>query len=164
MEINIAAEKDIKTIQQLAQSIWPVCYADIISAEQINYMLGLIYSDEALSSQFEKGHEFIIAEEGNKPIGFASFSKKSIDELTTFRLHKLYVLTSLHTKGIGSALLEYVCNYSMKDGAEKLELNVNKNNPAISFYTKKDFSMLREEVIDIGNGYVMDDYVMIKQL
>ncbi len=164
MEIKIATEQDLLIIQQLAETIWPICYGNIISTQQISYMLELIYSPQALKSQLEKGHQFIIVLEENKPIGFASFSQKSEEESTVFRLHKLYVLTTLHTKGIGSFLLEHVCKESKKAHANLLELNVNKYNPAKTFYDKKGFRILKEEVIDIGNGYVMDDYVMVKTL
>jgi hypothetical protein len=39
-------------------------------------------------------------------------------------------------------------------------LNVNKYNKAKFFYEKLGFTITKEEVIDIGNDYVMDDYVM----
>ncbi len=164
MEIQIATVKDLPRIKDLAETIWPVCYREIISSEQIRYMLDLIYSQDALEAQLEKGHRFIIVLEGETPIGFASFSKKSKEESTIFRLHKLYVLTTLHTKGVGTFMLNYVCAESKKAGACLLELNVNKYNPAKNFYDKKGFNISKEEVINIGNGYVMDDYVMVKQL
>jgi diamine N-acetyltransferase len=164
MEIKKAFLQDIATIQQLAETIWPEAYGKIISSEQLRYMLHLIYSETALAAQIEKGHQFILAIENNEAIGFASFSQKNNIEPTTFRLHKIYVLPNVPTKGIGSFLLSYVCNESIKQGATLLELNVNKYNPATQFYLKKGFSVLREEVIDIGEGYVMDDYVMVKEL
>ena len=164
MEIKIATAEDLKIIKELAETIWPICYGEIISNEQINYMLNLIYSPQALEAQIQKGHQFIIALEDDMPIGFASFSEKSKEEPSVFRLHKLYVLTTLHAKGIGSFLLDYVCAESKKAGARLLELNVNKYNPAKNFYDKKGFNISKEEVIDIGNGYVMNDYVMVKDL
>ena len=164
MEIKIATADDLKIIKELAETIWPICYGEIISNEQINYMLDLIYSPQALKSQLQKGHQFIIALEENTPVGFASFSEKSKEEPSVFRLHKLYVVTTLHAKGIGSFLQDYVCAESKKAGAHLLELNVNKYNPAKNFYDRKGFNILKEEVIDIGNGYVMDDYVMTKHL
>ena len=164
MEIKIASQQDLPIIQHLAKTIWPICYGPIISAEQIRYMLHLIYSQDALEAQFDKGHRFVIVVVNETPIGFASFSQKSAEEPQTFRLHKIYVLTTIHSKGVGSFLLDYVCNESKKAGANLLELNVNKYNPAKTFYDKKEFSILKEEVIDIGNGYVMDDYVMVKKL
>jgi diamine N-acetyltransferase len=164
MEIKKAGKEDIGTIQQLAEIIWPGAYGKIISPEQLRYMLNLIYSETALTTQIEKGHQFILAIENNEAIGFASFSKKSDIEPTTFRLHKIYVLHNVPTKGIGSFLLSYVCNESIRQGATLLELNVNKYNPAMQFYLKKGFTVLKEEVIDIGDGYVMDDYVMVLPL
>ncbi len=164
MEIKIASLQDLPTIQQLAETIWPICYGPIISAEQITYMLDLIYSQDALTTQYDKGHRFVMAIENNTPIGFASFSQKSTEESSTFRLHKIYVLTTIHKKGVGSFLLDYVCKESKNAGSNLLELNVNKYNIAKTFYDQKGFSILREEVIDIGNGFVMDDYVMVKKL
>jgi diamine N-acetyltransferase len=164
MEIKKAYLQDIATIQKLAEIIWPEAYGKIISPAQLRYMLNLIYSETALKAQIEKGHQFILAMENNEAIGFASFSQKNDIETTTFRLHKIYVLPHLPTKGIGSFLLSYVCNESVKQGATLLELNVNKYNPAMQFYLKKGFSVLKDEVIDIGEGYVMDDYVMVKNL
>ena len=160
MEIKKASVSDVEIIQQLAETIWPVCYGEIISTEQLRYMLDIFYNLDALKNQMKKGHEFIIAYECEKPIGFASYSAKSVDEPTIFRLHKIYVLTNCHTKGIGSSLLQYVAEQSKHAGATLLELNVNKYNIAQHFYTKKGFFILKEEVIDIGIGYVMDDYVM----
>jgi diamine N-acetyltransferase len=161
MQIKKAGKEHIATIQQLAELIWPEAYGKIISTEQLRYMLDLIYSETALTAQIVKGHQFILAIENNEAIGFASFSQKNDDEPTTFRLHKIYVLPNVPTKGIGSLLLSYVCNESIKQGATLLELNVNKYNPAMQFYLKKGFTVLRDEVIDIGEGYVMDDYVMV---
>jgi diamine N-acetyltransferase len=164
MEIKKAGKEYIATIQHLAETIWPEAYGKIISPEQLLYMLNLIYSKTSLTAQIEKGHQFVLAIENNEPIGFASFSQKSDEEFSTFRLHKIYVLPNVPTKGIGSFLLSYVCNESIKQGSTLLELNVNKYNSAMQFYLKKGFSVLREEVIDIGEGYVMDDYVMVKKL
>jgi diamine N-acetyltransferase len=164
VEVKKASKEDIATIQKLAEIIWPEAYGKIISAKQLRYMLNLIYSETALTSQIEKGHQFIVAVENNEALGFASFSQKSDVEPTNFRLHKIYVLPNVPTKGIGSFLLSYVCNESIMQGATLLELNVNKYNSAMQFYLKKGFTVLRDEVIDIGEGYVMDDYVMLLAL
>ena len=164
MEIKKATLKDIDTIQQLAQIIWPHAYSEIISKEQIKYMLNLIYSNTSLTNQMQKGHKFVLAINENIALGFASYSIKSKEEPTTFLLHKIYVLPNISKKGIGSFLLTHVCNAGIKAGAILLELNVNKYNSAKQFYEKKGFTFLKEEVIDIGNGYIMDDFVMNKFL
>jgi len=164
MVIREATSADIPLIKELAEKIWPEAYHGIISDAQIQYMLHLIYSEEALHAQMSTGARFIFAQHEGIPVGFASFSKKSDTEPQTFRLHKLYVLPRQHAQGIGSFLLDHLILESKKAGATLLELNVNKFNPAKKFYNRKDFTILREEVLDIGGGYVMDDYVMIKTL
>lgn len=160
MEIKIAGVDDVDTIKKLAETIWPICYATIISKDQLHYMLQLIYSKESLMAQIKNGHQFILAIENEVAIGFASFSPKNEKETSIFRLHKIYVLPNTTIKGIGSFLLTHICNTSKSLGAAMLELNVNKYNTAIDFYKKKGFTITKEEVIDIGQGYVMDDYVM----
>ncbi len=160
MEIKNAGKQDIATIQHLVYAIWPNAYGTIISGEQIDYMLTLFYSDAALLEQMQKGHQFIFAVENETTLGFASFSAKSNNDPNTFRLHKLYVLPQQQSKGIGSYLLDYIYAEMKKYSATSLDLNVNKYNTAKEFYLKKGFAILKEEVIDIGEGYVMDDYVM----
>ncbi len=163
MFIKLASLKDIPTIETLAWSIWPVAYKNIISPAQIDYMLGLMYRSKALQEQMDKGHQFIIAiDDAEKAIGFASFSKKENVANTIFRLNKIYVLPNQLTKRIGTALLNFILENIKNKQATILELNVNKQNPAITFYKKNGFTILKEEIIDIGNDFIMDDYVMQK--
>jgi diamine N-acetyltransferase len=164
MQIKKATANDIVTIQQLAETIWPLAYSEIISEAQLRYMLQLIYNTEALTIQMQSGHQFVFAIEDNIAVGFASYSQKNAGETSIFRLHKIYVLPNVPVKGIGSFLLSHVCEASLNAGATSLELNVNKYNKAKLFYEKKGFTTIKEEVIDIGNGYIMDDYVMEKLL
>ena len=128
-------------------------------------MLNLMYSASSLSGQMiSNKHQFLILEIEGRPSGFAAYSKKSDREPTVFRLDKLYLLPTLHGKGFGKKLLTEVEQGARKEGAMKLELNVNRKNPAFYFYTKNGFNILREEDIDIGEGFFMTDYVMIKDL
>ena len=66
--------------------------------------------------------------------------------------------------GIGKILIQQAENEARKQGNKKLHLNVNKKNKAVGFYQKLGFTVDYEEVLDIGNGYVMDDFVMVKDL
>ncbi len=163
-EIRKATVADSKIIHELAHEIWPKVYDYMISKEQIDYMLNLIYSRPALENQIsELKHQFIIYSEEEIPRAFASYSSK-INELKIFRLNKLYVHPTLQGKGIGKKLIDYIIQEMKSSGADSLELNVNKINRSIAFYKKQGFEILRPEVIDIGNGYVMDDYVMGKEV
>jgi GNAT superfamily N-acetyltransferase len=162
LKIRMADEDDINMIGWLAQQIWPVTYKDILSGAQLQYMLRLIYSPDALKQQMELHHQFLIAELEEQPVGFASYS--SISDDGVFKLHKLYVLPELHGKGLGKAFLDFITEDIISLGATTLRLNMNRNNKAKKFYEKNGFSIIAEEDIDIGNNYCMNDYVMEKRL
>jgi diamine N-acetyltransferase len=161
-QIRLAGNDDIETIRNLAYKIWPEAYKDILSTEQLNYMLNLIYNPIALAKQMDEyKHQFLLIEESQVTLGFASFNKL---EEGIFKLQKLYVSPFIQGKGLGKALLEKVKDLVIEAGATELRLNVNKHNKARGFYEKEGFEILFEEEIPIGNGYVMDDYVMYLQL
>jgi len=161
--IRTADADDINTIGYLAYQIWPTAYKDILTFEQLHYMLQYFYSPNSLRDQMlKKNHVFLIAEtEDEHPIGFASYSKVSID---SFKLHKLYVLPGFQNLHVGKSLLECVIEEIIEAGGKKLLLNVNRNNKAISFYEKLEFRIIGKEDVDIGNGFVQEDYVMEKIL
>jgi diamine N-acetyltransferase len=162
LEIRMANREDIDTIGHLARQIWPVAYKEIIAPEQLEYMLRLIYSPGALREQMKQQHQFLIAELEKAPVGFASYS--AIGDEGLFKLHKLYVLPTIHGKGVGKALLDFVTEEIVAMGATILRLNMNRNNKAKTFYERNGFNIIKEEDIDIGNNYFMNDYVMEKRL
>ncbi len=165
LEIKQAGVDNIGLVQDLAFAIWPTAYGNIISHAQLKYMLDLIYSKKALTNQIENlQHKFIIVYENDTPVGFASYSLKHSEDQTVYRLHKLYVLPDQQGKGTGKFLLNHIIDEIKPAGAKILELNVNRHNVAFHFYTKLGFTIAREEDIDIGSGYFMNDYVMEKRL
>jgi ribosomal protein S18 acetylase RimI-like enzyme len=160
--IRLASHDDIASIREMARRIWIPSYSSIISPEQIEYMLDLMYSEKSLTHQLEvELCAFYILSEGNIDLGFASVSSKTPE---LFRLNKLYVDTTFHGRGLGKNLLKCIESHVRDAKGEILELNVNKNNPAVKFYLTQGFEVFREEIIDIGNGFVMDDYVMRKDI
>ncbi len=160
LEIKQTGEEGIELIQQLAHSIWPEAYKHILKDAQLHYMLELIYSIDALKKQLQDQHQFIIIYDNSNPVGFASYSLKLSGTKNIYRLHKLYVLPNQQGKGTGKYLLNYIIDTIKANGASILELNVNRHNAALHFYNKLGFTITREEDIDIGNGYFMNDYVM----
>ncbi len=159
ISIRQATPEDLNTVGFLAQQIWPETYRDILSAGQLSYMLTLFYSPASLRKQMmEQGHMFLMAEEGEKPVGFASYSQTSTPGL--FKLHKIYVLPGQQGKGLGRALLDFIREDIRSRGATRLQLNVNRHNPACRFYEKLGFRISGQEDIDIGATYFMNDYIM----
>ncbi len=160
--IRSADQDDIPTIGYLAHSIWPEVYGSILSPEQIQFMLRMMYSPDALQHQMEdENHKFIIAEIDQQEVGFAAYSKQSGG---TWKLHKLYVLPSKHGKGVGRALLDMVEEEVRTHEGAHLVLNVNKKNKAVRFYTSMGYEIEQEVVLDIGHGFVMDDFIMGKDV
>lgn len=160
--IREAKKTDIQTIYDLAVKTWNITYPSIISKEQIDYMIEKMYSKEKLNEVIEtEKFNFLLFEIKNKLVGFCSIEHAYNQESIT-RIHKLYVDPEVHGKKIGQQLLANAQVLGEKNNSSKLHLNVNKNNPAVNFYFKQNFIVEREEVLDIGNGYVMDDFVMIK--
>jgi ribosomal protein S18 acetylase RimI-like enzyme len=162
LSIREANEVDIPIIRELAHAIWPVVYREMISSDQINYMLELMYAHDALLVQMHsEGCTFLIAESDNVACGFTSFSEVA---KSRFKLHKLYVEPGLHRSGLGKKLLEDVLRRASERGGKTIELQVNKQNPAKDFYLHMGFETKQEIVVDIGGGFVMDDYVMLKRI
>ena len=124
--IRIATSADFAAIRSVVHEVWPIAYREMITPEQITYMLEWMYSNESLQKQVEEeGCVFLVYEEDKIVQGFASFSEI---ESTLFKLHKLYVFTSLHGKGIGKALLDNVKKRTVDLGGKAIELQVNKRN------------------------------------
>lgn len=151
----------IPAIKILAHTTWAIAYKEILSQHQMDYMLELMYSEAALNQQMIQGHQqFILASNEKQPAGFASYSPKNTATPYIFHLHKIYIHPNQQGNGVGKLLLNYVLQDIKCTGATNLQLNVNRNNPALNFYLKFGFTIIREEDIDIGNGYFMNDYVM----
>jgi len=159
MKIRLVSKEDLPIIQSLAHKIWFSAYHEIISVEQIEYMLNKIYSLPSLENQFTNNQIFLLAEENNEPVGFCSFEYNCQNSSKT-KIHKLYVLPEMQGKSIGKFMIEYVKDKAIKNQEKGLFLNVNKYNKARFFYEKIGFTISEEIVLDIGNGYVMDDYIM----
>lgn len=148
-------------VASLAFRIWPQAYAHILSEAQIEYMLHKMYNPQALLQQFNTGHTFLFISDGDINLGFASFELRA---QASAHLHKLYVLQSQHRKGLGKKLLQVVERHAAKQGARCITLNVNRYNSAVAFYRKCGYEIVESVDISIGNGYLMEDYVMKKQI
>lgn len=159
LSFRFADLDDINTIGFLAQQIWPVTYGEILSPVQLDYMLQLFYNPASLRKQMTEGkHQFVMVEEDDEAIGFASWSPAG--EPGVFKLHKLYVLPGRQGKGMGRTILQFILDEVRAEGGSTLRLNVNRYNKARQFYERMGFTVVREEDVPIGNNYFMNDYVM----
>lgn len=165
MLILEAGIDDIWIIQSLAERIWEKTYKTIITADQISYMMEMMYSTSSLEKQMnEEGQYYLLAKDGDEYIGYLSY-EMNYDEEPFIKIQKIYVLSSAQGKGIGTLLIDEVLKTAKANKADRIKLNVNRdNNRAINFYKRNGFNIEKEEDNDIGNGFFMTDYVMTKLL
>lgn len=159
MNLIKANSEDIPIIIELTKKIWPVAYGEILSKAQLDYMIDKFYNETALRELIQKGHVFYLAQDDeDNYVGFVSYEINSEPNKT--KIHKIYVLPETQGTGLGRQFFELVKEKAIENNQEAIFLNVNKYNNAIHFYHKLGFIKIKDEVIDIGSGYVMDDYVM----
>jgi ribosomal protein S18 acetylase RimI-like enzyme len=158
MKLIACDASHLSTIIDLTKKIWPKAYGAILSLDQLEYMIAKFYNEVALLELMDKGHVFYLAHDGNKHVGFVSYELNSEPNKT--KIHKIYVLPETQGIGLGRQFFELVKEKAKENNQKDIFLNVNKYNSALHFYTKLGFSIVNDEVIDIGEGYVMDDYVM----
>ena len=157
--ITKATIKDIPLIQDLAQQSWRSHYPGIISPEQIDFMLDLMYSEEEITSQFNNPnyHYYLLGNEKNF-YGIMGFENHY--EQNTTKLHRIYITEDGKGKGLGKEAIQFLKNQILEVGDQRIILAVNKQNPSYHFYISQDFKVYEEGVFDIGNRFVMDDYLM----
>jgi GNAT superfamily N-acetyltransferase len=159
IKIERIQKSDLLIVKELAEKIWPVCYASILSEEQIAYMLMKMYSILALENSYENGQTYHLYSLEDYPIGFSSVQINY--PLNQFlRLHKLYLIPSVQKQGLGRKMIKFLMEFAKDNDMNYLHLNVNRYNPALHFYQSMGFGILHPENIDIGNGFLMEDFVM----
>lgn len=157
LSISVAGLQDIPLIRELTFAIWPQTYKEIISQEQIDFMLDWMYSTDSLKKQMDEGCTFLIASEDDTPVAFAAYHE---EKQQVFKLDKFYISHSQQGKGIGKFIINYINEEIKKLGAKALQLQVNRQNTAKLFYEKLGFNVIDTADFDIGNGFFMNDYVM----
>ena len=155
----------IMCIHDMAELVFRHTYKDILSPEQMDYMMDWMYSPDSLRRQMEDGHVYYLAYSEGSLCAYVSVQPdgKAEDGRLLFHLQKIYILPSEQGQGLGRILFDTVVSHvsSCKAGNKaRIELNVNRNNPAIGFYQHLGLKILRQGDFHIGNGYYMNDYIM----
>lgn len=161
MKLIKAKEKDIELIQKLAKKSWENAYAEILSREQVKYMLDTMYSSQEISLHLNSKYYhyyLIVNENSDSSEGFIGY-EHHYEEKTT-KLHRLYLVPESKGKGYGKKTLEFLKEETLRAGDSRIILNVNKYNSAKDFYESQGYHVYDEGVFDIGSGFFMDDYLM----
>lgn len=159
-DIRKATLDDIPVIRSLAMEVFPHTYCEILSPEQIDYMMEWMYSSESLRRQMlTEGHIYYLAYREDRAVAYLSIQPEG-EHL--FHLQKLYVLPACQGMHLGKMLF----NQAVKAIKElhpapcRMRLNVNRYNKALAFYEKMGMTKVDEGDFPIGNGYYMNDYIM----
>lgn len=162
--IPIVTDEQINTLAFMADTVWHEWFSSILSAEQIDYMVKKFQSFAPLKKQIQQqGYEYYFLNAGGINAGYIGIHVE--EEQKKLFLSKIYILKSFRGKRYASEAFEFLEGICQGMGFRAIWLTVNKHNDnAIRVYTRKGFQMIRSEVTDIGSGFVMDDYVMEKEI
>lgn len=160
---QVQSQDDIAEVAALAREIWTQHYVPIIGQAQVDYMLGRFQSKQAIADQVADTADYFLVLAGDRPVGYFAV----IPDPGTGRmmLSKIYVRESERGNGFGKAALRRAEDLCRTRGLGTLWLSVNRHNDAsIRWYTRMGFRNAGPRVTDIGNGFVMDDFVMEKTI
>lgn len=162
--IEPASIDDVPRVQRLANDIWRRHYPGILSRAQIEYMLHRGYSREALLPFIGTADAGLAtAARNGAAIGFIAWYKP--DARPVMKLDKLYVLPENHGEGVGRALIEHVLERATAAGCSSVTLNVNRRNArSIRAYERSGFDIRGSGDFPIGDGFVMEDFIMVREL
>jgi len=144
-------------VADLAREIWQEYYLGMITQEQIDFMLSKFYHRNQLELDLENGVHYFFIQEIGRPMGFIAISEQ---EDSKFFIHKFYITHDFRGKGMGSRVFSEIIKHFPQ--AQQIRLQVNRKNiSSINFYFKNGFTIERWADFDIGNGFEMNDYVML---
>lgn len=147
LEFEALTESQVARMSALATSIVREHFDPLIGKEQNDYMLALFQSEPSIRNQMASYQYYFVKEEKEY-----------------LYLSKFYLCKEKRGQGLAYEMLDFVIKTAQKLSLKRIRLNVNRHNCAVQAYRKMGFTIVKEEVNDIGHGYVMDDYVMVYML
>ena len=160
LEVN--NKKQIEGLAEIAKLIWSEYFPGIITPEQVDYMVEKYQSADAIAKQISNdGYMYFMVLGNEEILGYLALKADGNQLL----LSKLYLKKEFRGRGYFNKMLSFAEKIAKEKGLNSLYLAVNKHNDnAIAVYLKKGFSIKKEQTADIGNGFVMDDYIMEKMI
>lgn len=155
----VTSDSLIIQVVDLAKQIWNQHYLPIIGQEQVDYMLDKFQSLTAIDEQIKSGYQYYLLSAEERNIGYLALVPDAKQQ--KLMISKIYVTKESRGLGGGKSMLEFTLEQAKELGLSTVWLTVNKyNDDSINWYKKQGFEVTEEVVADIGNGYVMDDYIL----
>jgi ribosomal protein S18 acetylase RimI-like enzyme len=160
---EVSEPAEVEAVARLSRRIWEEHYVPIIGQRQVDYMLDKFQSPEAIADQIEKGCRYFLLREGEEDVGYLALVPDR--EAGEMFLSKFYVRRDRRGEGLGRRMIEFTEELCREMGLEKIWLAVNKDNArSIRIYESLGFHKADTREKDIGEGFVMDDFVMEKEV
>ena len=160
--VPVTTPQQLDAVAGLAHEIWYEYYVPLIGRAQVDYMVSKFQSSGAMAGQMREGYEYYLAQRDGRPIGYCAVQPQPAEN--SLFLSKLYLLRDARGAGTGRVCMEFIEQLARRRGLTLLWLTVNKGNPAVKAYQRLGFRIAADLVMDIGGGFVMDDYRMEKSL
>lgn len=158
---KVLDDGQIGLIEDMACEIWHEYFTPIIGKAQVDYMLEKFQSKKAITEQIGNGFKYYLIKNNSGPVGYLAVLAK-VDQLF---LSKLYIVSAERGMGYARIAVEHLEKLAVAEGLRKISLTVNKDNvDTIKIYTKLGFKNMGSVVQEIGNGFIMDDYKMEKDI
>jgi diamine N-acetyltransferase len=160
--VPVTTPQQIDTVCGLAHEIWYEYYVPLIGRAQVDYMVAKFQSSGAVAGQLREAYEYFLIQRDGPDIGYCAVQPQ-LAQGSMF-LSKLYLLRDARGGGTGRVCMEFIEQLARRRGLNLLWLTVNKGNPAVKAYQRLGFRIAADLTMDIGGGFVMDDYRMEKSL
>lgn len=159
--INVLDDVQIKIVDKLAYEIWNEYFVPIIGKNQVDYMIKKFQCFDSIKTQLKNNYSYYILNYKNNNVGYTCISQQN----NSLFLSKLYILKAYRGNRLASYTIDFLVKICKSNSLNKIWLTVNKyNNDTISIYKKLGFVIVKSQITDIGNGFVMDDYIMEKYI
>jgi GNAT superfamily N-acetyltransferase len=164
--VPVSTSEQLATVAALAHEIWYEFYVPLIGRPQVDYMVAKFQNAVAMQSQIDQGYEYFLVKQQDTngmatDLGYCAVQEQDGSALF---LSKFYLHKSARGSGTGRKCMEFIEGLARRRGLSLLWLTVNKGNPSVQAYQRMGFRIAADLVMDIGGGYVMDDYRMEKPL
>lgn len=164
--VPVRTPGQLEIVAALAHEIWYEFYVPLIGRAQVDYMVAKFQNVAAMQSQIDQGYEYFLVRQEDtagqvRDIGYCAVQEQADGALF---LSKFYLHKSARGAGTGRKCMELIEGLARRRGLSLLWLTVNKGNPSVHAYQRLGFRVAADLTMDIGGGFVMDDYRMEKPL
>jgi GNAT superfamily N-acetyltransferase len=158
---TVRTDDEVESLAAIARDIWFDYYVPLIGIEQVQYMVTRLQSAPAIRTQLAQGYEYYLVRVHGQSIGYTGMQAQADRSLF---ISKFYLSRGARGRGTGRRVMAFIEHLAQERGLIRLWLTVNKGNPAVTAYQHLGFHIAEAIVTDIGQGFVMDDYRMVKEL